>query len=88
VRNQKGSSLPGAAVRLVGKDVGGQPVQVGPTVQTDAAGRYIFASVPAGDYTLVVEMPGQAPVQRPLKVEVGERGQPLPELAFPVEVPM
>jgi hypothetical protein len=88
VRNQKGDPLPGAAVRLVGKDAGGQPVQVGTTVQTDPAGRYIFASVPSGEYTLVVEMPGQKPVQRALKVEIGERGQPLPELAFPVEVPM
>jgi hypothetical protein len=95
VRNKKGQALPGAAVRLVGKEASGQPVQVGPTIQTDEAGRYIFASVPAGEYTLVVEMPGQAPVQRPLKVVVGERrpasgagGQPMPELAFPVEVPM
>ena len=88
VRSQKGNPLPGAAVRLVGKDVGGQPVQIGPTVQTDQAGRYVFASVPVGEYTLVVEMPGKTPVQRPLRVEFGERGQPLPELAFPVEVPM
>jgi hypothetical protein len=88
VRNRKGSPLAGAAVRLVGKESGGTPFQVGPSVLTDQDGRYIFTSIPAGEYTLVVEMPGQAPVQRPLKVVVGERGQSLPELAFPVEVPM
>jgi hypothetical protein len=41
-----------------------------------------------GEYTLVVELAGQAPVQVPLTVAIGERGQPAPELAFPVEVPM
>ena len=88
VRNKKGTPLASASVRLVGKQADGQPVQVGPTTQTDAEGRYIFSAVPTGDYTLVVELPGQAPVQVPLKVAVGERGQPVPELAFPVEVPM
>ena len=88
VRDKKGKPLSGAAVRLVGKQSGGQPVQVGATVQTDGSGRYVFASVPAGDYTLVVEMPGQVPVQRLLKIAVSERGQPMPELVFPVEVPM
>lgn len=88
VRNKKGKVLAAASVRLVGKQVDGQPVQVGPTIQTDAAGRYVFTSVPPGDYSVVVELPGQPPVQQPLKVAVGERGQPMPELAFPVEVPM
>jgi hypothetical protein len=88
VRDKKGNPLSGAAVRLVGKQVGGQPIQVGATVQTNEVGRYQFASVPAGEYTLVVEVPGQAPVQRPLTIAVGERGQPMPALAFPVEVPM
>jgi protocatechuate 3,4-dioxygenase beta subunit len=88
VWNKKGKPLAGAAVRLVGKQAGGQTVQVGATVLTNEAGRYQFASVPAGEYTLVVEVPGQAPVQRSLTIFVGERGQPMPELAFPVEVPM
>jgi hypothetical protein len=88
VRNKKGKRLEAASVRLVSKQANGQPVQVGPTIQTDNAGRYIFSSVAPGEYTLVVELPGQAPVQQPLKVVVGERGQPAPELAFPVEVPM
>jgi len=88
VRNKKGKPLPDASVRLVSKQADGQPVQVGASVQTDAGGRYIFTAVPVGDYTLVVELPNQAPVQVPLKVEVGERGQLVPELAFPVEVPM
>ena len=88
VRNKKGKPLASAWVRLVSKQVDGQPVQIGPTIQTDAVGRYVFSAVPVGDYTLVVEMTGQSPVQVPLKVAVGERGQPAPELAFPVEVPM
>jgi len=88
VRNKKGTPLASASVRLVSKQTDGQPVQVGPTIQTDAEGRYIFSAVPTGDYTLVVELPGQPPVQVPLKVAVGERGQAVPELAFPVEVPM
>lgn len=88
VRDKKGRPLSGAAVRLVGKAPDGQPLQVGGTAQTGPDGRYVLASVPAGEYTLVVEAPGQAPVQRPLKVVVGERGQPVPELEFPVEVPM
>ncbi len=88
VNNKKGNPLANASVRLVGKQADGQPVQVGPTIQTDAEGRYIFTAVPTGDYTLVVELPGQSPVQVPLQVVVGERGQPVPELAFPVEVPM
>ena len=88
VRNKKGKPLASAWVRLVSKQVDGQPVQIGPTIQTDAVGRYVFSAVPVGDYTLVVEMTGQSPVQVPLKVAVGERGQHAPELAFPVEVPM
>ena len=87
VRDNKGKPLPGAAVRLMSKQ-GGQPVQVGVTVQADSGGRYRFASVPAGEYTLVVEFSGQAPVHRLLKIAVSERGQPMPELVFPVEVPM
>ena len=88
VRNKQGKPLAAASVRLVHKHVDGQPVQFGSTVQTDSGGRYIFPSVPPGDYTLVVELAGQPPVQQPLNVMVGERGQPVPELAFPVEVPM
>jgi hypothetical protein len=87
VRDNKGKPIPGASVRLMSKQ-GGQPVQVGVTVQADSGGRYRFASVPAGEYTLVVEFSGQAPVHRLLKIAVSERGQPMPELVFPVEVPM
>jgi len=88
VRNKKGNPLANASVRLVSKQVDGQPVQFGSTIQTDADGRYIFTVVPVGDYTLVVELAGQSPVQVPLTVAIGERGQSAPELAFPVEVPM
>ena len=88
VRDKKGGVIAGAAVRLVRKQPNGQPVQVGASALTDAEGRYRFASVPAGEYTLVVEVKGQDPVQRALTIAVSERGQPMPELAFPVEVPM
>jgi hypothetical protein len=88
VRNKKGKVLADASVRLVCKQADGQPLQFGASVQTDAEGRYIFTAVPVGEYTLVVELAGQAPVQVPLTVAIGERGQPAPELAFPVEVPM
>lgn len=87
VRDKQGKPLPGSAVRLMSKQ-GGQPVQVGATVQADNSGRYIFSSVPAGEYTLVVEVSGHPPVHRLLKIAVSERGQPMPELVFPVEVPM
>jgi len=63
-------------------------MQFGPTLESGLDGRYRFGAVPAGEYTLVVEVPGKAPVQHTLKVAVGERGQPMPELVFPVEVPM
>jgi hypothetical protein len=88
VRGPKGQPAPGAAVRLIGKLAEREAAQFGPTVQTGADGRYQFDAVPPGEYTLVVEMPGKTPVQRILKVAVGERGQPMPELVFPVEVPM
>jgi hypothetical protein len=88
VRDKKGNPLASVSVRLIGKGPDGQPIQVGPTIQTDAAGRYIFPSVPVGEYSLVVEVPGKPPVQQPLKVAVGDRGQSAPELVFPVEVPM
>ena len=88
VRDPTGKPVAGAAVRLVGKQTGGQAVQVGPTIHTDEAGRYRFASLPGGEYTLVVEVTGRPPVQRSLSVAVGERGQPLSKVEFILEVPM
>jgi hypothetical protein len=88
VRDKNGHPLAEAAVRLVGKQADGQPVQVGASVKTDRYGRYKFAYLPTGEYTLVVEVSGQAPVQRPLTIAVGERGQTVPALEFSVEVPM
>jgi hypothetical protein len=87
VRDKQGKPLPGASVRLMSKQ-GGQPIQFGASVQADQAGRYVFSSVPAGEYTLVVEVSGQPPVHRLLNIAISERGQPMPELVFPVEVPM
>jgi|DewCreStandDraft_2_1066082.scaffolds.fasta_scaffold02690_4 hypothetical protein len=88
VHDPEGRPLPGAAVRLIGKEVEGRPIQVGPTIHTDAEGRYIFHGIPPGEYTLVVEVAGQAPQQHPLTLTVRERGEALPEFIQEVEVPM
>ncbi|MGB8647431.1 MAG: Pvc16 family protein [Anaerolineae bacterium] len=88
VIHKGGAAVPDAAVRLIGKTTDGQSRQFGPTVQTDANGHYIFRSVPPGEYTLVVEVAGQAPQQQPLTLALGERGAPLPELVHQVEVPL
>ena len=87
VRSAAGQPLAGVAVRLIATSDDGQPVQVGSSVLTDEAGRYRMAKVPLGDYNLVIEAPGRAPVQRPVYVTVGERGEPLPELVQEVEIP-
>ncbi len=88
VTNRRGGPVPGAALRLMRTGADGRPEQVGVTIHSDVDGRYRFARVPPGDYTLVVELAGQAPIQQPLTVAVRERGEPLPELAHHVEVPM
>jgi hypothetical protein len=88
VKDKAGEPLPGAAVRIIGTQADGRPLQIGATTLTDEAGRYTFAAVPAGEYTLVVEVPGQSPQQRPLKVMAGAPGEALPEFVHEVEVPM
>jgi hypothetical protein len=88
VHSTDGQSIKGASIRLLGKQTDGNPLQVGPTIQTDEFGRYVFTGVPAGQYTLVIEVPGQAPQQRPLNVAVRHRGELLPELVHEVEVSM
>jgi hypothetical protein len=88
VESTDGQLIDRASVRLLAKQADGKPVQVGPTVQTDESGRYVFSQVPAGQYMLVVEVAGQAPQQQPLNVAVLPRGQPLPELLHEVEVKM
>ncbi len=88
VTRKDGAGVPNAAVRLIGKTLDGQSKQFGPTVQTDANGHYIFRNMPPGEYTLVVEVAGQAPLQQPLTLALGERGEKLPELVHQVEVPM
>lgn len=86
VHNGGEEPLVGVAVRLITTTPDGHPVQVGASALTDESGHYRFPSVPPGDYNLVVEAPGHAPVQRPLCVTVGERGEPLPELIQEVEI--
>jgi hypothetical protein len=88
VHDDKGNPIEGASVRLIGTQADGRPLQVGPTVQTQPDGRYVFGSIPPGDYTLVVEVAGRAPQQRPLTIAVRERGEALPEFVHEVEVPM
>src|SRR5437660_721399 len=48
VHDKKGQPIGGAAVRLIGTQADGRPVQVGPTLHTDAAGRYVLPNVPPG----------------------------------------
>jgi len=88
VHDKKGQPIGGAAVRLIGTQADGRPVQVGPTLHTDAAGRYVLPNVPPGQYTFVVEVTGRAPQQQPLSLAVRERGEPLGEFVHEVEVPM
>ena len=88
VRSAAGKSLADIAVRLIGTLPNGETFQVGSTVHTDEAGRYLLRRVPSGHYTLVVEASGQAPRQQPLVVYAGERGEAPPDLIHEVEVIM
>lgn len=85
VRDPKGAPVAGVSVRIVGQTPRG-PEQFGATVVTDSSGRYVFSTVPTGEYTLVVEAPGQAPKNYPFAVRVGERGQLVPGFIHEVEV--
>ncbi|MGH9338508.1 MAG: carboxypeptidase-like regulatory domain-containing protein [Acidobacteriota bacterium] len=53
VTDQTGAVLPEAEVQLINLDTGGQKETV-----TNETGRYLFPSVPVGQYTLQVVMPG------------------------------
>jgi len=87
VHDSAGKPVQGAAVRLVGvRD--GQPVQVGPTTQTQPDGRYVLEHVAPGRYTLVLEAPGHPPRQYPLLLAAPERGVAPPVLVHQLEVPM
>ncbi len=88
VVTETGVPVPGASVRLLGRTRGGAGRQIGPTRTTDADGRYLFAAVPPGAYTLVVEVPGQAPQQQSLIVAAVERGEELPPVTHEVIVPI
>ncbi len=87
VHSVGGQPVSGVAVRLLSQAADGAPVQMGPSRLTDTAGHYRFPSVPPGEYNLVVEAPGQKPLQRPLCVSVGERGESLPDFVYDVEIP-
>jgi len=88
VRTGDDQPIPGASVRLVTTQPDGGETQFGPSVETDAAGRYVFPGVPPGEYTLVVEVAGQKSQRHPLTVAVADRGEPLPEMVHEVEVLM
>jgi hypothetical protein len=85
VLDPEGQPLEAVAVRLISKS-NGHAMQVGPSTTTDQDGRYRFQRVPVGEYVLVVEPPGQTPLQQPVRVITAERGEPLPDLVYRVEV--
>jgi len=88
VHDSTGQPVPHAALRLIRTQPDGHAIQVGETIESDANGHYTFSRIPSGDYTLVVEVRGHAPHQRPLSVRVGAPGETLPELVHQVEVTM
>jgi hypothetical protein len=88
VHDADGNPVPDVSARIIALQDDGRPIQVGPTIQTGFDGRYVFASIPPGDYTLVIEAPGQAPQQHPLKLAAGEGSEPLHEFVHHVEVSM
>ena len=53
VTDRSGAALPGAAVTATSEQTG-----LAQTAATEAAGGYVFASLPAGVYTLRVELSG------------------------------
>ena len=59
VTDQSGGALPGAAVTATNEQTG-----LTQTATTDAAGGYVFASLPAGSYKVRVELTGFKPVER------------------------
>jgi hypothetical protein len=84
VRDGAGLPVRAAAVRLIAALPDGQAIQCGPTIQTDAGGRYfipgVIPSAPSSrsggggaraSYTLVVEAPNRQPAHIPLAVEGG-----------------
>lgn len=87
VRTPDDRPVAGAAVRLVRGTAAGGAEQFGSTLATDKYGRYRFEGVPAGEYTLVVETPGNPPQQQALIITAGERGEPLPTVAYEIVVP-
>ena len=68
VRDEQGGVLPGAAVTVASDRLPGGPL----AATTDVGGRYRFAGLPPGEYTLTVELPGFAIyVEEGLRVQVG-----------------
>jgi len=88
VRSASGQPFAHTAVRLVGSLPDGETGQIGPTVLTDEAGRYLLHGVAPGRYTLVVEVSGQAPHQQSLSIVTPEPGEVLPDIIKEVEVIM
>ena len=91
MRDDQGNPVRAAAVRLVALQADGQPVQRGPTIQTDTEGRYLVpgivprrgetsaASDPdfqTASFTLVVEAPGRPPENIRLTPTTSERSDP------------
>jgi hypothetical protein len=87
VRSPDDQPVADAAVRLVHATPEGGAEQFGSTLATDKHGRYRFEGVPVGKYTLIVETPGNPPQQQALMITAGERGEPLPTVAYEIVVP-
>jgi hypothetical protein len=87
VFDPEGQPMEAVAVRLIAAHSNGHAMQVGPSTTTDQDGRYRFQRVPVGEYVLVVEPPGLAPLQQPVRVITAERGEPLPDLVYRVQIP-
>jgi hypothetical protein len=66
VEDAQGLVVPGATVTLTSTTTAAVR-----TTSSDANGRYVFANLPAGPYSLTVELSGFAPQRRDLVVTVG-----------------
>jgi tetratricopeptide (TPR) repeat protein len=68
---QNNSPLSGISVRLLGST----QQDATPAARTDPEGRYQFVGLPAGSYTVVVEVGGYVPVRQPVEELNGRSGE-------------
>ena len=82
-----GNGVKGARVALLQPGAEGEPRQFGASVHTDAEGRFRFRLVPAGDYTVVIEV-GEQTEQFPITLKPPPEGGNVSNLVYEVEAPM